>query len=125
MGFRVGDQCPECGTVISSARRSNHSAHLILAARITAIIGVSLTLMSLLCIITPIWFITIPVLFCILLTSFLFAFFARMSLIDEQCYDDRAQDELRLAFWSLPVYFIIVSLFLFADLLIAITNGVL
>lgn len=81
--------------------------------------------MSLLCIITPIWFMTIPVLFCILLTSFLFAFYARMSLIDEQCYDDRAQDELRLAFWSLPVFFIIVSLFLFADVLIAITNGVL
>lgn len=123
MYFRAGQHCPECGSLINAPHRSQQSAILVHTARIIAWSSIGFALLSAIVLFTPIWvFVFLPVLIAMSAACTL-AFFARARLNRDHCYDQRARDELRLAFWVFPLSLGFVLLFIGADLLISYTQS--
>lgn len=119
MGFRVGQHCPECGTVINAPLRSVQAQRLILATKISVWFGIPLCILAAFLIPTGFWILILPLGFLSLSAGLIFAILARYQLLRDQSYDERARDELRIGFISWFILVAIIALFIGADLFLA------
>lgn len=123
IGLRVGQNCPECGEVIRTPRKSTISKILVRASLILTYIGLGFVFLTTICIASGFSPFLVPISVLMLGTGFVMAIFARSRLRREHCYDKRVRDQIGVCFISFFFVIGLLILFLGADWLIEFTNS--
>ncbi|MBO6739623.1 MAG: hypothetical protein JJ916_07180 [Phycisphaerales bacterium] len=120
MGMRVGENCPECGTQLVRPQLSDTARTLILFSQIFTWCGIAFSLMTGALIVVGFLPFTIPLMLLFHLVGFVCALMARDRLKRDHFYQGRPRRQLQLGYASPIILLGFFTLFIGADLLLAL-----
>ncbi|MHA7813885.1 MAG: hypothetical protein ACX94C_10880 [Phycisphaerales bacterium] len=120
MGMRVGENCPECGTQLVRPRLSDTARTLILFSQIFTWGGIGFSLITGGLIMAGFLPFTLPLMLLFHLMGFACALMARSRLKRDHYYQGRPRRQLQLGYASPIILIGFFTLFIGADLLLAI-----
>lgn len=120
MGMRVGENCPECGTRLNSPQLSDTARTLILCSTVFTWGGIAFSLLTGALIMAGFLPFTLPLMLLFHLIGFVSALLARRRLKLDHYYQARFRRQLQLGYASPIILIGFFTLFIGADLLLAL-----